>query len=377
MKRIVEEQSQGLELMAKKDVVIIPSHPFQVSAWIDQIMAEQIAAIYGNPTMPLMYVNLSLDEIKKRFEQKTHVEIKRTYLFNAMRESGYCLHKNQKLEQVGEAHAQRDPQIRFIAGNTREYLAKGDIVLSMDAKAKIKLGCFLMNGKVWTPAGVMVPVLEYDFHFSYGQLYPEGSALIPEALMKHPAIVTPYGVYCVNLNYAHVVCGLTKDTSEFAGASLMKAYDIIRPMMPNAKRILLLSDGGGSNRSKGCLWKREVHALAKYSLLPVLMCHFPPGCSKYDPIEHRVWSMYSKNASGLVMCDLERLLYSISSTTTKTGLKVTSEPDSRIYLTESEKKKQDPTYKPITLEEFNRTVDISYFNFEGDMNNWNYQIHPS
>lgn len=354
------------------NTIILPKDPYSVESWIEYIIEEQFAAIYGNPAAHHMYVNLTLGEIKERLESRTHCKISVTTLWTIMREMGFSLHKNMKYEQVGEQHSQRDEQFLYIQSLIDEYKRSGDIIFSLDAKAAIKLGCFLANGRVWCPQKQPPHVLDHDFALLFKEIYPNGSEILPEHLLNRRAIVKPSGVYDVVHNCAHVTIGVSHDTSEFAGASLINAWNRLKDLYPNAKRILLLSDGGGSNRSTGILWKTEVAKFHELTKLSVMVCHYPPGCSKYDPIEHRLWSMISKNWQGSPLLDIERVMYFISSTTTKTGLKVTCELDTNDYLTLAQKK--EACIPVISKKEFLETTKITFPNTNGALTTWNYLI---
>jgi len=352
--------------------ILLPENPYSVESWIEQIIYEQFAAIYGDPASPHMYVNLTLDEIRERFEDRTHASIARTTLWEIMRNMGFSLQKNMKYEQAGKPHPQRDEQFIYIQSLIDDYKRSGDVILSIDSKAAIKLGCFLSNGRVWCPQQQPPHVLDHDFAFLFEEIYPHGSELIPCHMMKKRAIVKPSGVYDVIHNLAHVTIGISHDTSEFAGVSLINAWNTVKSLYPNAKRSLILSDGGGSNRVAGVLWKSEIANFHNVSGLPVMVCHYPPGCSKYDPIEHRVWSMISKNWQGSPLLDIERVMYFMESTSTKTGLRVTCELDTNEYLTEAQKRVAGST--PISKKAFEKRINITYPNPNGALATWNYLI---
>ena len=368
--RIVKEHSSYLK--SNLDCIILPKDPYSIESWVEHIVEEQFAAIYGDPASHHMYVNLTLNEIKERLEDRTRIQIGKTTLWTIMRDMGFSLHKNMKYEQVGEQHPQRDEQFVYIQSLLNDYKMHGDIVLSMDAKAAVKLGCFLANGRVWCPQNQAPPVKDHDYAFYFKEIYPNGTDLVPAHLMDHRAIVKPFGVYDVVHNRAHVTIGISHDTSEFAGYALLKSWEKFIDTYQNAKRILILCDGGGSNRSTGFLWKAEVAKLHKLSKLPVMVCHYPPGCSKYDPIEHRVWSMVSKNWQGSPLLDIERVMYFIQSTRTKTGLEVTCELDTNEYLTQTQKKEAGISLP--SKEEIFKEIKITNPNPNGALANWNYLI---
>ncbi len=368
--KMIENHSSRLSVPSS--FIILPQNPLDPELWIEQIVQEQFAAVYGNPVWPHMYVNLTLSEIKQRFEYRTQQTISIATLWKIMHSMGFSVHKNVKYEQVGKPHPLRNEQFIIIQTYIDKYRQSGDIILSTDSKAAVKLGCFYANGKVWCPEYCDPRVLDHDFAFRFDEIYPNGTDLIPQAFMKEKAIVKISGVYDTLHNSAHVTVGISKDTSEFAGASLINAWNIAKQVTPSAKRILILGDGGGSNRTSGFLWKNELATLSRISGLPVMMCHYPPGCSKYDPIEHRVWGPVSKNWSGSPLLDCERVLAFLNNTTTKTGLKVSSQLDVNEYLTQTKKKELGiPT---ISEKEFALIADIEHPHKEKDLATWNYLI---
>ena len=310
--KMIENHSNRLQ--APSPFIHLPHDYLAPESWIEQIIQEQFAAVYGNPCMPQLYVNLTLKEIKSRFESRVHKSISITTLWNIMQDMGYSLHKNMKYEQLGEPHPQRNDQFIIIQRYIDDFKKSGDIVFSIDSKAAVKMGEYGANGSLWCPSYEYLLTLDHDFAQLFKDRYPEGSDLIPPEFMNKLAIVKLSGVYDVFDNSAHVTVGISKDTSEFAGVSLKNSWEKVKSRYPSAKRILILGDGGGSNRSTGYLWKNEIANFSKLTGLPVMMCHYPPGCSKYDPIEHRVWSMVSKNWQGYSLVDCERVLYFLNAT---------------------------------------------------------------
>ena len=368
-KMIKDHSSRIVEIPS---IIIVPYAPLDPESWIEQIIQEQFAAVYGNPAWPQMYVNLTLREIKERFERRTGKTISIATLWNILHSMGYSLHKNMKYEQVGEPHPLRNDQFIIIQSYLDEYKKAGDIVLSIDSKAAIKLGCFYANGTVWCPEYQDPRVLDHDFAFTYNEIYPDGTTLIPSSFMNERAIVKVSGVYDMIRNSAHVTVGISKDTSEFAGVSLINAWQKVSEVSPSSKRILVLGDGGGSNRTTGFLWKKELANLSRVSGCPVMMCHYPPGCSKYDPIEHRVWGPVSKNMDGSPMKDCERVLCYLNNTTNKSGLKVTSQLDVNEYLTQPSKTKLG--ISPFTKQSFELIAEIQYPHKKDALSTWNYLI---
>ena len=194
------------------------------------------------------------------------------------------------------------------------YLAMGYAVISVDTKKKEHLGCYYNNGKVYCPNGQFVYVLDHDF--------PSGEIMIP------------YGIYNLNYNTGFVNIGNSKDTSEFATNSIRKWLNLKLYSYLLAKRkLLILCDGGGSNGVRNRIWKKELVAISDEYHIEITVMHFPSGKSKFNYIEHRMFSEISKNWAGLPLYTIQHAKHGIDSTTTKTGLTITSEIDYRTYET--------------------------------------------
>ena len=200
-------------------------------------------------------------------------------------------------------------------------------------------------------------------------------------MMKNAAIVIPNGVYCLNNNTAHVTVGISHDTSEFAADSIRNWWNKRgKQEFPNASRLLILSDGGGSNRSRGYLWKIALQQLSDDLGLKIEMCHYPPGTSKYDPIERRLWSQVTRTWAAKPLKNLEIIKGYISATRTTTGLNVTCEINSKNYMTERQKKKTIDAGKEISgiinSEQIQEDIRIKYVGDDEDLRKWNYIIKP-
>jgi hypothetical protein len=258
---------------------------------------------------------------------------------------GYSLQANRKTLE-GTSHPDRDAQFAYINAKVQAALQAGEPVISVDATKKELVGDFKNAGREWHPAGQAVSVRVYDF-------------IIP-ALGR----VTPYGVYDMARNAGWVNVGTDHNTAAFAVASIRRWwYAVGKTDYPQASTLLITADGGGSNGSRVRLWKLELQRLADETRVAIAVCHFPPGTSKWNQIEHRLFSFISQNWRGKLLVSHEVIVNLIAATTTKTGLQVVCQLDQHSYpvgLKVSQK----------AMEEINLQKDT----FHGE---WNYTILPS
>lgn len=258
---------------------------------------------------------------------------------------GYSLQGNQKTKE-GSAHPDRDAQFRFIHGRAEDFQRRGQPVVSVDTKKKELVGDFKNGGREWRPKGDPEPVRVYDF--------------VDKALGK----ANPYGVYDPAANVGWVSVGTDHDTAEFAVETLRRWWDKMgRPRYPEATELLVTADGGGSNGSRVRLWKVALQRLADQTGLRISVCHFPPGTSKWNKIEHRMFSHISMNWRGKPLFSHEVVVNLIAGTTTRTGLKIEAELDANAY----------PKGIRVTDEELEK-IKIERADFHGE---WNYTILPS
>jgi Rhodopirellula transposase DDE domain len=230
-----------------------------------------------------------------------------------LHELGYSLQANRKTIE-GKSRPDRNAQFEFINTKVQAALRAGEPVLSVDAKKKELVGEFKNAGREWQPAGQPVPVRVYDF-------------LIP-ALGR----VTPYGIYDIARNTGWVNVGTDHDTAAFAVESIRRWwYAMGQVTYPQAKTLLITADGGGSNGSRVRLWKRALQQFADETRLEIAVCHFPPGTSKWNKIEHRLFSFISQNWRGKPLVSHEVIVNLIAATTTKTGLTVVCALDQNAY----------------------------------------------
>jgi len=257
---------------------------------------------------------------------------------------GYSLQSNRKTEE-GEDHPDRDAQFRHINTQVKRALAKGTPVTSVDTKKKELVGNYENTGQQWLLAKKPVPVQGHDFP------HPD----VPRAY--------PYGIYDLERNTGFVNVGTDHDTAAFAVASIRGWWRHEgQSLYPEAKGLLITADGGGSNGSRLRLWKLELQKLADETHLSISVCHFPPGTSKWNKIEHRLFSFISSNWRGEPLRDYETIVKLISRTSTAQGLKVTCRLDRRKY----------PVGRKVTDEEM-KDVNLERNKFHGD---WNYTIRP-
>ena len=258
---------------------------------------------------------------------------------------GYSLQGNQKTKE-GSVHPDRDAQFRFIHGRAEDFQRRGQPVVSVDTKKKELVGDFKNGGREWCPKGNPEPVRVYDF--------------VDKALGK----VNPYGVYDPAANVGWVSVGTDHDTAEFAVETVRRWWDKMgRPRYPEATELLVTADGGGSNGSRVRLWKIALQRLADQTGLRISVCHFPPGTSKWNKIEHRMFSHISMNWRGKPLFSHEVVVNLIAGTTTRTGLKIEAELDTNAY----------PKGIHVTDQELEK-IKIERADFRGE---WNYTILPS
>jgi hypothetical protein len=256
----------------------------------------------------------------------------------------YSLQANRKTLE-GSSHPDRNAQFEHINRQAQEYFATSDPVISVDTKKKELVGEFKNGGREWHPKGSPETVRVHDFPD------PELGRAIP------------YGVYDLAANNGWVSVGVDHDTSSFAVETIRRWWGSMgRQRYPNAKRLLITADGGGSNGTRLRLWKVELQKLADELRIPVAVSHFPPGTSKWNKIEHRLFSFISQNWRGKPLVSHEVIVNLIASTKTETGLTVRAQLDTEEY----------PTGRQVSEEELAK-IDLRRDSFHGD---WNYAIFP-
>ncbi len=299
---------------------------------------------YGNPMKPLRWTTLSLRKIAEELLKKGY-KVSQNIVSRALEALGYSKQQNQKMLQVGNQHPDRDAQFQHINETAQAYLERGDPVISIDTKKKENVGNFKNPGSEYRKEKSPRKVLDHDFP-------------IPE-LGK----VNPYGVYVLNDNTGFVNLGTSHDTAEFAGESVYQWWEAVgKNTFPEAKRLYINCDGGGSNSSRRWIWKYQLQLLANKTGLEIEVSHFPPGTSKWNKVEHRLFCYISKNWQGQPLIDIETIVSLIGSTTTKKGLKVICQVDNNVY----------ETGKKISEEE-KESINIEFLE---PFTQWNYIIRP-
>ena len=276
---------------------------------LKRIMEENTA---GDPMHLLRWTNKSTTAIAEELTRQGH-PVSHETVRQRLQELGFSLQANRK-DKEGLSAPERDKQFRYINREVKKFLRRGEPVLSIDTKKKEKVGSFKNAGKNWHPKGKPPEVNVYDFPY-----LGEGTAI-------------PYGAYDVQRNEGFVNVGMSKDTAEFAVEGLRQWWKRVgRRRYPNAQRLLLCADGGGSNGSRVRAWKYYLQNLADEFNLSVTVCHYPPGTSKWNKIEHRMFSFISINWQGQPLVSYETVVNLISSTRTTAGLRIKARLDTREY----------------------------------------------
>jgi transposase len=297
----------------------------------------------GDPESPLRWTSKSVRHLAEELNQMGH-QVSHRIVADLLHSLGYSLQANQKTLE-GASHPDRDAQFENINRQAQEYLATADPVISVDTKKKELVGVFKNGGREWRPKGRPEKVKVHDF------VDPELGRAIP------------YGVYDLATNSGWVSVGVDHDTSTFAVETVRRWwYSMGRESHSTAERLLITADGGGSNGSRLRLWKVELQKLADELGLPISVSHFPPGTSKWNKIEHRLFSFISQNWRGKPLVSHEVIVNLIAATTTAKGLKVRAELDRAKY----------PTGRPVSKKEV-AEVNLRRDSFHGE---WNYTIFP-
>jgi hypothetical protein len=297
----------------------------------------------GDPETPLRWTCKSVRRLAAELN-RTSRRTSHRMVAELLHKLGYSLQANSKTIE-GDDHPDRNSQFEYINSKVKRYLVNGDPVISVDTKKKELVGDFKNVGRELRPKGNPEKVRVHDF-------------LIPDL-----GRAVPYGVYDLATNSGWVSVGVDHDTASFAVDTIRRWwYSMGLPGYPNARRLLITSDGGGSNGSRVRLWKLELQRLADEIHIPVSVCHFPPGTSKWNKIEHRLFSFISQNWRGKPLVSHEVIVNLIAGTTNDKGLKVQAELNTNEY----------PAGRKVTNKEM-KDVQIVSDKFHGD---WNYTIKP-
>jgi DDE family transposase len=297
----------------------------------------------GDPESPLRWTAKSTRTLALELAGKGH-RVSHVVVGELLRGLGYSLQSTQKTKE-GSRHPDRDAQFRYLSDQAAAHLAQGQPVISVDTKKKELVGEYANKGQEWQPKGAPEKVKVHDF--------------IDPSLGK----AIPYGVYDVGLNEGWVSVGVDHDTSAFAVATIRRWWEMIGSRTyPDATRLLISADGGGSNGYRSRLWKLELGRLAEEQGLEITVCHLPPGTSKWNKIEHRLFSHISMNWRGRPLVTHEVIVGLIASTTTRRGLKVKAELDTGTYETGIN----------VSDDEL-AAIPIEKHAFHGE---WNYTVRP-
>jgi hypothetical protein len=262
-----------------------------------------------------------------------------------LRDLGYSLQANRKTKE-GSRHIDRDAQFQYISRQATVFLKANEPVISVDTKKKELVGAFKNNGREWRPQGRPGLVNVHDF--------------IDPKLKR----AVPYGVYDITNNVGWVSVGTDHDTATFAVNTIRRWWRVMgKKRHPDATRLLVTADGGGSNGYRVRLWKVELQRLADELRLPITVCHLPPGTSKWNKVEHRLFSFITINWRGKPLLSYRTIVQLIAATTTDTGLKVRATLDESKY----------PKGVKVTKAEL-AAVNLTPHSFHGE---WNYTISPS
>jgi hypothetical protein len=300
-------------------------------------------ATRGDPVSPLLWTNRSTRALAAALRNGGHA-VSHMTVERLLHELGYRLRANRKLEE-GKQSPDRDAQFRWINRQVRSFQRRGQPVISVDAKQRETLGNHANPGQEWRPAGKPRRVRTHDF---------------PEADLGH---AIPYGVYDITQNNGWVNVGIDHNTAEFAAASILRWWrEMGRPAYPKADSLLVTADSGGSNSARSRLWKVCLQDLCDKTGLSITVCHFPPGTSKWNAIEHRLFCQISRNWRGRPLESRAIVVNLIAHTTTTKGLRVRAALDTHTY--------------PLGIKVSDRqlhSIHLQPGSFHGD---WNYTITP-
>ncbi|MGH3505105.1 MAG: ISAzo13 family transposase [Nocardioidaceae bacterium] len=299
----------------------------------------------GDPMSPLRWTVKSLRRLAEELTRQGH-SVSAPTVGHLLRENGFSLQGTAKTLE-GEQHPDRDSQFRYLNEQVKEHQAAGEPVISVDSKKKEQLGQLPAAGREWRPKGEPVQVEDHSFFTG------------PNA-----ELAVPYGVYDVATDSGWVNVGVDHDTSAFAVASIRRWWQA-RGVgdYPNARRLLITADAGGSNSYRYRLWKAELAALAAETGLTITVCHFPPGTSKWNKIEHRLFSQITVNWRGRPLTSHEVVVATIASTRTSTGLRVQAELDTGSY--------------PLGIAITRQQLQALPIDAHAQHGQWNYTIAPT
>jgi hypothetical protein len=299
--------------------------------------------VRGDPQSPLRWTCKSTRNLAEELKRQEHMASPST-VARLLHGAGYSLQANRKTRE-GASHPDRNAQFEYINASVQRFLKRGQPAVSVDAKKKENVGDFKNAGREWRPTGKPEEVRVYDF------------------LIKSLGKAALYGVYDLLQNRGWVSVGIDHDTAQFAVNSIRRWWEEMgKERFPRAREMLITADGGGSNSHRSRLWKVSLQGLADELGIKLFVCHFPPGTSKWNKIEHRLFSFITKNWRARPLVSLEVIVNLIANTTTRTGLIVKAALDTNRY----------PTKIKVSDEQL-RQLRLKRHKFHGD---WNYTLSP-
>ena len=317
--------------------------PLETREWVEALDALIDPVTRGDPDSPLRWTCKSTYRLADELTGRGHPVSPRTVAM-LLRAAQYSLQANRKTRE-GASHPDRNAQFEYINARVLQFQHRGQPAISVDTKKKELVGNFKNAGRTWRPRGRPEDVRVHDF--------------------KDPALgkAIPYGVYDLLNDQGWVSVGIAHDTAEFACNSIRRWWTQMgHRRFPRAKQLLITADGGGSNSPRSRLWRLGLQGLADATGLPLTVCHFPPGTSKWNKIEHRLFSFIASNWRGQPLISHQAIVALIARTTTRSGLIVRAALDPKRYRTQ------------VTVsEEQLAGVRITPHDFHGD---WNYTIAP-
>lgn len=301
------------------------------------------ASTRGDPESPLKWTSKSTYNLADELNAMGHKVSQRT-VYTLLDEMEYSMQSNRKTKE-GSDNPDRDAQFHYISDKVKKFQSNNQPVISVDTKKKELVGEFKNNGREWRKKGEPITTNMHDF---------------PD---KELGKVAPYGVYDLTQNKGWVSVGISADTAEFAVASIRSWWkEMGHEVYPNATELLITADGGGSNGSRVGLWKKELRNLSDELGLEINVCHFPPGTSKWNKIEHKMFCHITKNWRGRPLVSRETVVNLIGNTTTKTGLSIKAKLDTNQY-------EKGIKVSKMELENLGIIKD----DFHGE---WNYKVCP-
>ncbi len=346
--REIKEELPELALELSQGRVRRPGGGRKPAAEVDDKLLRDLqktveASTRGDPRSPLMWTSKSTRRLASELRKMGH-EVSHVTVGKLLKELGYSLQANRKTRE-GKQHPDRNAQFEYINKKARSFQRKKQPVISVDTKKRELVGDFRNGGREWHPKGKPEHVRVHDFRD------------------KDLGVAIPYGVYDISENEGWVSVGISRDTAEFAMNTIYQWWTRMgKKVYPKATELLIMADGGGSNSCRAKLWKVCIQRLANQLGLKITVCHFPPGTSKWNKIEHRMFCHITENWRGRPLVSHAVIVNLISHTTTSQGLRIKAKLDKKEYHTGVSISDDDMV-----------ALHIRRHRFHGD---WNYTISP-